>query len=320
MDLIEFLLQVLVWFTHPGTLGERRVSGMIPDRLGDWTIEHVRGLAMRGVYESDVFDLKAMLPQRGDENGKHRLRKSCAAFANTKGGFLVFGVSDDNTKPPVQRVVGIDASVNFPTEFGNFPASCEPTVEWEPRNPALAVGNVRLVHVVFIPQSWKAPHAVEDGDGWVFPKRTSKGTEPMSYAEVQQMFLGYYEKRLKLQLLRAELVQLAELSDRIGISSSEQAFVSSHLPTLDLQVIETVLSDTYSITHSHREFVNCIALLRPIVRSLNGYIDTIRMSVAVYPAGGQFRVNTYLSTVVALQSQLKNLATQAITELDKIFK
>ena len=47
------------------------------------------------------------------------------------------------------------------------------------------------------------------------PSGRTKGTEPMSNPEVQGMFLGYYEKRLKLQLLRAEPVQLVACQRRV---------------------------------------------------------------------------------------------------------
>jgi schlafen family protein len=290
----------------------------LPERLEDWTIQNVQDLALRGVFESDTFDLKEMLPS--DDDGKHRLRKACAAFANSRGGFLIFGVSADKKLGPAERIVGIAASVDFPGQFAGFPAKCEPPVYWDFRNPALPIDASRVIHVVFIPHSWKAPHAVAEGGGWIFPKRASGGTEPMSYSEVQQMFLGYYEKRLKLQLLRAELVQLAEASDRILPSQSEDEWSTSHLPTLELRVIETVLADTYSITHSCPQFLSCLVQLRPWVQSLNGYVDTIRTSVAVHPTAGQFRMATYAPTVHSLKSQVRNLATQAVTELDKILK
>jgi hypothetical protein len=293
------------------------MSGL-PERLDSWTIETVRDLAARGVYEGDLFDLKVMVPR--DEPGKHRIRKACAAFANSKGGYLVFGVSDVKASPPAGRVVGIDASIDFPAEFGNFPGKCEPAVLWESRRPAIAVDPTRVVHVVFIASSWKAPHAVKDGDGWVFPKRTSGGTEPMSYSEVQQMFLGYYEKRLKLQLLKAELNQLSEMSGRITLARSEDFDSASFLPTLELRVLETVLSDTYSITHSYPEFLSCIAQLRPLVQTLNAHIETCRTFVAVHPQFGQrFRMG-HGQTIESLKPQVKNLASDALVELEKILR
>jgi hypothetical protein len=178
--------------------------------------------------------------------------------------------------------------------------------------PALSLrGSNRLVHIVQISQSWKAPHAVADGDGWIFPKRTNNGTEPMSYSEVQAMFLGYYEKRLKLQLLRAELAQLSRAQTQIGLTESENRIYFSHLPTFELRVLETVLSDTYSVTHHYPSFVGNLEELRTKVRSLNSITETLRWAIAVYPDDGRRRIETY-------GSEIEKLANGAITEVDKI--
>jgi len=82
---------------------------MVPDRLEDWTIKRVEQLAARGVYESDSFDLKEMLPARPDDSGKFRLKKACAAFANSAGGFLVFGVTNDLEKVAIESLVSTPA-------------------------------------------------------------------------------------------------------------------------------------------------------------------------------------------------------------------
>src|SRR5579872_7503540 len=131
---------------------------MLPARLEDWTIKHIEQLAARGVYESDSFDLKEMLPHSLDDGGKFRLRKTCAAFANSAGGFIVFGVSNDSQKSAADRIVGVETSLDFPARFGELPAHCEPSVEWHFRNPALTINASRVAHVVQIPRSWKAPH------------------------------------------------------------------------------------------------------------------------------------------------------------------
>ncbi len=285
---------------------------MVPDRLEKWTLKDVERLVSQGIYESDLFDLKEMLPPPADDRGKQRLRKTCAAFANSDGGFIIFGVSDD------RRIVGIDATEDFPSQFGNFPSRCSPSVYWQSKALPLSAGSGRVVHVVHTPRSWRAPHAVEDGDGWVFPKRTNKGTEPMSYPEVQSMFLGYYEKRLKLQLLRAELIQLAQLSDRITLSSDEDEISTSYLPTLELRVLESVLADTYSITHAYPALLGALAQLRPAVQHLNSRTEILRLGIAVYPAAGRHRMLTHNTVLETLKREVARLAGDAIRELDKI--
>ena len=60
---------------------------MIPDTIEQWTLETVQALAQQGVLENDTFDFKADL-QPADHQ-----RKTVAAFANTRRGFLAFGVT-----------------------------------------------------------------------------------------------------------------------------------------------------------------------------------------------------------------------------------
>ena len=67
---------------------------MLPTSLDDWTLNVVIELLQTGAFESEHFDYKEMLPHSGDQGAKDRLRKTCCAFANTDGGFIVFGVSD----------------------------------------------------------------------------------------------------------------------------------------------------------------------------------------------------------------------------------
>src|SRR6266545_2953371 len=118
--------------------------GMVPQRLEDWTLDKVRELLANKYMEQETCDYKERLPDRRDETGKKRLRKDCCAFANSSGGFLVFGVHDDTTLSVDDRLVGFDPHLVFPVHFGNFPSECNPSVRWEIKNPAIALpgGNV----------------------------------------------------------------------------------------------------------------------------------------------------------------------------------
>lgn len=290
---------------------------LLPDRLQDWTMKHVEQLVQRGAHENDEFDLKEMLPHPSDNASKMRLKKACAAFANSAGGYLIFGVADASQKPQGRRIVGV-AAADFPAQFGNFPGSCEPSVEWYLKSPALPVGGDRFVHVVHVPRSWKAPHAVADGDGWVFPKRSSKGTEIMSYSEIRAMFLGYYEKRMKLQLLRAELVSLTHLRIAFALTEHDDILYQNYLPPVELHVIESILDDTYSITHNYPILLARLGELRQEVRSLNSLTEMLRLQIAVHPNAGQHRVQVYHSRLQSHIVNIESRANEVITELEKI--
>jgi hypothetical protein len=142
-------------------------------------------------------------------------------------------------------------------------------VRWEFLNPPIRLLNGNLVHVVSFPKSWIAPHSAGNPEeGLCFPKRTNKGTEYMSYEEVRMHFLGYYEKRLKLQLLEAELHNV--IRDAKGMIVSDEE-IETHFPTncFNLTIIESVLIDTYTITHEYPELLDALTALRNATRSVN---------------------------------------------------
>jgi hypothetical protein len=245
-----------------------RRTNVIPKTLNEWTLKSLNHLLDDRYLEPESFDYKSMLPHPNDHDGKRRLRDACAAFANSVGGFLIFGVADDARLPTNQRLVGLAATLDFPVQFGSFPSQSNPTVRWEFLNPPLRLesGNGNLVHVVWFPKSWTAPHSVgRSEEGLLFPKRTNKGTEYMSYEEVRMNFLGFYEKRLHLQLLDAELLALHDSTKGAYVVDGDQIESSYSLITFETRIIDTVIADTYTLTAGHSELLSTLQQLRQAV-------------------------------------------------------
>ena len=244
-----------------------------PKTLGEWTIEALRDVVARGVFESDDFDLKEMLPHNSDEKSKLKLRTTCAAFANSGGGFLVYGVVDNKALDFNGRIKGIESHIDFPEHFGNFPAASSPTIHWAFKNPPLGIGDNHSVHIVHIPRSWKSPHAVDAGGGkWLFPKRTNKGTELMAIEEVRSMFLSFYEKRIRLQLLQSELSELKQMAEMAGEASQNSPEESYSVTTFDLTIMQSVIAETYPLTAANTKLLEELSSLRHIVRTANTVI------------------------------------------------
>ena len=248
---------------------------MIPTSLDGWTIDVVRELLARGYDEGDRFDFKEMLPQRGDQKGRLRLAKSCCAFANSQGGFIVFGVVNAKVRLD-ERLSGIDPAIDFPVQFGPYPSRCVPSVDWTPRNPPLTLSSGRLVTIIHVPPSLRAPHAVEDDSGgWYFAKRTSKGNEAMTIEEVRGAFLGLYEKRVKLQLLYAELERMRYKSGRMVLTGSDLNDKTTML-TFDVAVLESVLADTYTLLARSPLLLSKLGEIRDRCREVNDAVDRMK--------------------------------------------
>src|SRR5215467_420745 len=79
-----------------------------------------------------------------------------------------------------------------------------------------------------------------------------KGNEYMSYEEIRTSFLQYYEKRLKLQLLRTELAEIMMNAEQLTVQDYRE---QPPLGEFSLTVLETTLADTYTILMSKPELL-----------------------------------------------------------------
>jgi hypothetical protein len=293
-------------------------GGAPPTSLQGWTAPILISLLERGLHEPEAFDFKEMLPRPNDTTGKERLIRTCAAFANSSGGFLIFGVKDSSSGfTGASRMVGMDASLDFPEHFGNYPAGCSPSVLWNFQNPPVRLDSGKVVHIVQIPQSWNAPHGCGGPTSWRFPKRTNKGDEDMDYSEIQLMFLGYYEKRIKLQLLRAELEQI-KVDAASLIMPQERCANEYGLATIDLSVLETVLADTYSITHEALALHAYLGKIRSAARIVNNKTAQFRAQITIPSATRDVQISRHNTFIQPHCDQIITNVDRALPLLDEL--
>ena len=90
------------------------------------------------------------------------MEKTVCAFANTEGGFLIFGIKDNRELSLAERIIGIDPKRDFPREFGDkIRDKIDPPVYFEFKNPPIKIPNsTNVIHVIKIPQSSERPHMV----------------------------------------------------------------------------------------------------------------------------------------------------------------
>jgi predicted HTH transcriptional regulator len=275
----------------------------------------------RHVFEDEQFDFKESLPDSRDDKAKDRLRKTCCAFANTEGGFLVFGVANATSLSAHKRLVGFDTSLDFPEHFGNFPLSCIPSVPWIFLNPPLKLENGRLIHVVHILKSWRAPHSVGNLEvGWIFPKRTNKGNEAMNMDEIRSAFLGLYEKRLKLQLLKSELSTIKQ--NALGCFVVEPEKVSSHysLVSFDTAIVDSIVADTYSITAAYSGLLSMLSLIRERTRVANNKIQLFYHVAMIGMTNKDQIIREHNEFLKSIGEEISKLCDYADAELDKVLK
>jgi hypothetical protein len=205
-----------------------------PASLSGWTLDVVREIAASGIPENDWYDFKADL-----QTADHQ-RKIVAAFANTQGGFLVFGVNNNREvvgldKPELARDFGIKLSKDlFPSpgfEFG----------------PPLRLDGNSFVWICQVPRSKRGPHAVLQNDSWVFPRRTESGSNvSMNVEEIRGAFLDSGRRASELACLRAEVARIHDLAQTRMQSAVEAWGLEMLLTRFDASQVRTLAISVFS--------------------------------------------------------------------------
>ena len=132
------------------------------------------------VREDVEIDYKARL-----ETDSQEFAKDVSSFANTKGGYLVYGMTEDRELPTgLVALDGFDPS----TVIGRFNSWAQEhirprlTLRFQP----VTVEGGGSVLVVEVPRSWVGPHQVRQDQR--FYHRTQHGKAPMDVDQIRQAF------------------------------------------------------------------------------------------------------------------------------------
>jgi hypothetical protein len=181
---------------------------MIPDALTGWSLPTIEEIARAGDTENDRFGLK------GDLQPAEHQRKTVAAFANSEGGFLVFGVTND------RRVLGVTNPELVRDFGGKLRDGLSPSVEFRFADRPLTLSTQSLVYVAHVPKSTRGPHAVYVNNAWTFLKRTAAGNnDPMTYEEIRAAFTDARRRLRELAWLKAEVERLRVLAENLNPGS-----------------------------------------------------------------------------------------------------
>lgn len=247
----------------------------VPTSIDGWTYEVVEKLVEEGYLETDFYEFKEFLNTR-EPGFKQRLTDTACAFANTKGGFIIFGIKD--LKKKSLGIVGIPSSSNLAKQFGDKIRGAWPSIHFEFSNPPIPTKETgRVLFVVHVPRSPDRPHQNNRG---AFYQRTNQGNELMSYEQVRGGFLGYEERRYKMKLLYIELLSIAN-DAQSTIISDEKADQQYSLITLDSTVLSSLLVDVYSLIQDDKALVRELLQIRQAVSVMNNQIRTFFSTIVL---------------------------------------
>ena len=87
------------------------------------------------------------------------------------------------------------------------------------------------------------------------------------------MFLSFYEKRIRLQLLKSELTELKTAASQIANVDIAKDGSQYTTVTFDLSIINSVLAETYVLLSQNQELMGNLNKLRFHVRTINNEIE-----------------------------------------------
>ncbi|OIQ94669.1 divergent AAA domain protein [mine drainage metagenome] len=200
------------------SMRSRRLEGLLGGALDTLTSDNIRSLVDLRIAEAFDLDFKEQLYGHND-TGKRDLCGDVAAMANTAGGVIVIGISEDDSA----RAASAPGVAITEVEISRIRQIVAAGVSPMPAFDVLAVVDVvdgesgsvspHGFVLIAVPRSPLAPHAVLINEGLRFPTRNGATTRYLSEPEVA---IAYRERLLGAarQASRSEVIE-ADVLERI---------------------------------------------------------------------------------------------------------
>ena len=190
---------------------------MFGKRLHKVTYEEIQSLLEnKELFEGYRLDFKRDIGKKAKE-----VAKDVSSFANTNGGFLIYGIDDDEN----QTIVGIESIVNNRNvvEWFNQAVSGNvmPDIFYKEPHCIKIPGGDRVLMIVEIPESSRKPHMLSDDHRYYI--RVNDSSRAAKHHEVRDMFSYSRERKSDFEKfykernldVGAEMFGLTPLSSQI---------------------------------------------------------------------------------------------------------
>lgn len=150
----------------------------------NYTLEDIEGLIKNEVEESLYLDYKEARALAKTDKARLDITKDVSSFANSDGGIIVYGVSEQGAKP--KEVTPIDGSEFAKEWLENIIQQIQPRIDGIKIFPIRIEGDIkRSIYVVQIPRSANAPHMAKDNR---YYKRINFQSLPMEDYEIKDTY------------------------------------------------------------------------------------------------------------------------------------
>lgn len=197
-------------------------------RIDEISAENIKGLLEAGVPEGKEVDYKQNLPAN-DNEGKKEFLADVSSFANTTGGYLIFGIREENLIPvEICGLPNLNPDIDIQRLENMIRDGIDPRIQGVATR-AVQMDGSKYVVLIHIPQSFLQPHVVRFQNHWRFYARNSAGKYPLDVDEVRSAFLLSESIAEQIRQFRA---------DRLGkILSGDTPIEMLKVPTLVIHVV-----------------------------------------------------------------------------------
>jgi hypothetical protein len=200
---------------------------MLPTPLENVALSDIDALVTTQVPESRTIEYKQALPSNSDSDKKEFLA-DVTSFANSVGGYLIYGIAEDNGI--AREVLGVEVD-NIDLEVRRLDSmlisGIYPRMRYRIQSIPHSTG--RFIVIVKIDRSAAAPHRVTFKGHDKFYARSSAGKYPLDVNELRDSFL-----RNSLASDRIKEFRIERLS---ALSAGEGPILESGHPLLLLHLL-----------------------------------------------------------------------------------
>lgn len=159
-----------------------------------YTIDDINNLITNEVEENIHLDYKAAgALDKKDDKKRNEITKDISAFANSDGGIIVYGISEEDHRP--KEISPIDGRIYTKEWLENVIQLIQPRIDDLKIYP-IRIGDLRKsIYVVKIPRSGNVPHMARDKR---YYKRFNFKSEPMEDYEVKDLYNRIFIPKIKI--------------------------------------------------------------------------------------------------------------------------
>lgn len=275
---------------------------MIHKSLNEVTLDDLRFLVTNNVPEGKTLEYKAKLPD-DSKDAKKEFLADISSLANTDGGDLVFGISEEDGNLSEEIGINID---NIDLEIARLENILREGIE-----PRISV-NIKVIDVndkklliLRTKSSMDGPHRVIFSGHDRFYKRNTNGKYPIDVHELRTAFLQSADLIDRIRRFRNSRIQSIKSSETPLLLTSQTSFIAIHIIPITSfttsfkipsNTIEALSNSTYGIHlkpfyssgYSHRinldGVVGYTSYQDPVVRTYvqlyrDGKIEAVETSI-----------------------------------------